>query len=72
MSRCHETEDAELVGRAFASLNLETKQILRQELCATGMEPEGAILLYYAPALVNNISLYQCTIAYYARLESDQ
>jgi len=54
MARCHEAEDAILVVNAFNSLPLEIKQILRQELCVTGMEPEGAILLYYAPALVNN------------------
>jgi hypothetical protein len=55
MARCHEPKHADYVKEAFRELPPHVKQILRRELTVTGNEDEGGILLYYSPALMNNV-----------------
>jgi len=52
--RYHTKEQAQVVIAAYEQVPHETWNILRRELCVTGLDDGWAILLYYAPALLLN------------------
>jgi len=52
--RYHTKEQAQAVIAAYEQIPRDTWNILRKELCVTGIDDGWAILLYYAPALLLN------------------
>ena len=55
LSRCFQISDGDLLQEVFDNLPDNVQQILQKELNETGLSYTPAILIYYAPAFIDNI-----------------
>ena len=58
LSRCFVKDDGELLTEVWHNLPNNVQHILQKELNATGLNNTSAILIYYAPAFIDNTKKY--------------
>ncbi len=55
MFRCQNSADGEELITAIQTLSAGEKDVLQREFSATGFDRDSAILLYYDPAMLDNL-----------------
>ncbi|MDR2901504.1 MAG: hypothetical protein LBU87_00125, partial [Lactobacillales bacterium] len=55
LSRCYTKDEGKTIQKAWQKLSSITRAVLTKELRISGLKDETAILLYYAPAFIENL-----------------